>query len=133
MAVFINMFPFAGVRYSIKSPLAPLLKKGGNAYTPTMLIVAIGVLIRLRAFYSSPFDIIAKWHNYKRGTGGFYKKPIGPYFCRILQTQDLACFFGFTFCFDERVSLKKPQRREIGRALHYELLFANLLKRGWSI
>jgi hypothetical protein len=51
---------------SIKSPLAPLSEKGGNTYTPALLIEAIGVLIRIQAFISSPFD--------KRGTGGFNKK-----------------------------------------------------------
>ncbi len=45
-----------GVCDNIKSPLAPLFEKGGNAYTPVLLIAAIGVLIRLQAFIGSPFD-----------------------------------------------------------------------------
>ena len=32
------------------------VEKGGNAYTPALLIAAIGALIRLQAFISSLFD-----------------------------------------------------------------------------
>jgi len=42
-----NMFRLEGVRDSIKSPLAPLFEKGGNAYTPALLIAAIGVRLLL--------------------------------------------------------------------------------------
>ena len=56
MADVINMFRLEGVFNYIKSPLPPLLEKGGNVYTPTLLIAAIGVLILLQAFTSSPFD-----------------------------------------------------------------------------
>jgi hypothetical protein len=52
----INMFRLQGVCDSIKSPLAPLFQKGGNAHTPAFLITASGVLIHLQAVMSSPFD-----------------------------------------------------------------------------
>ncbi len=39
----------------MKSPLAPFLKMGGTVYTPTLLIVVIGVLILFQALISSPF------------------------------------------------------------------------------
>ncbi len=60
------MFRLEGVCERIKSPLAPLFEKGGNADTPALLIAAIGVLMLLEAFISSPID--------KGGSGGFYKK-----------------------------------------------------------
>ena len=66
IADVINMFRLEGVCDNIKSPLAPLFEKGGTAYTPALLITAIGVLIHLQAFISSPFD--------KGGSGGFNKK-----------------------------------------------------------
>ena len=50
------MFRLEGVSDSIKSPLAPLLKKGGTPYSPGVLVAAIGVLINLQAFIRSPFD-----------------------------------------------------------------------------
>jgi len=56
----------------LKSPLTPLFKKGGNAYTPAWLIVAIGVLNLLQAFMSSPFD--------KVGQRDLIKRQIGTYF-----------------------------------------------------
>ena len=56
MALFINMFLLEGVCDSIKSPLAHLIEKGGNAYTPALLIMVTGVLIRLQVFMSSPFQ-----------------------------------------------------------------------------
>ena len=57
---------------SIKSSLAPLFEKGGNADTPALLIADIGVLMHLQAFISSPFD--------KGGQGDFIKRPNGTYF-----------------------------------------------------
>jgi hypothetical protein len=67
-----NMFRLEGVYDSIKSPLAPLFEKGGNVYTPTLLIVVIGVQILFQAFISSPFG--------KGGQGDLIKRPIGTYF-----------------------------------------------------
>ena len=55
IADVINMFRLQGVCDSIKSPLAPLFEKGGNAHTPAFLITASGVQIHLQAFMSSPF------------------------------------------------------------------------------
>ena len=49
------MFRLEGVSDSIKSPLAPLLKKGGTPYSPGVLVSAIGVLTLLQAFINSPF------------------------------------------------------------------------------
>ncbi len=37
------MFRLLGVCDSIKPPPGPPIEKGGNAYTPSLLIVAIGV------------------------------------------------------------------------------------------
>ncbi len=68
IADVINMFRLEGVCDNIKSPLAPLFEKGGNAYTPALLIAAIGVLIHLQVFISSPFD--------KGGQGDLIKRPI---------------------------------------------------------
>jgi len=68
----INMFRLQGVCDSIKSPLAPLFEKGGNAHTPAFLITASGVLKLLQAFMSSPFG--------KGGQGDLIKRPIGTYF-----------------------------------------------------
>ena len=59
------MFRFEGVCDSIKSPLAPLLKRGECLHSG-LLIVAMGKLNLLQAFISSPFD--------KGGSGGFNKK-----------------------------------------------------------
>ena len=50
------MFRLEGVCDRIKSPLAPLLKKGGTPYTTGVLVAAIGVLINFQAFIRSPFD-----------------------------------------------------------------------------
>ena len=50
------MFRLAGVCGIIKSPLAPLFEKGGNTYTPALLVATIDVLIWLQAFISSPFE-----------------------------------------------------------------------------
>ena len=50
------MFQLEGVCGSIKSPLTPFLKRGGNTHTPALLVAIIGVLIWLQAFISSPFD-----------------------------------------------------------------------------
>ena len=50
------MFRLEGVCDSIKSPLAPLFEKGGDVYTPALLIVVIGVLILFQAFISAPFE-----------------------------------------------------------------------------
>ena len=72
IADFINMFRLVGVCVSIKSPLAPLFEKGGNTYTPALLVATIGVLIWLQACISSPFD--------KGGQGDLIKGPIGIYF-----------------------------------------------------
>jgi hypothetical protein len=66
------MFRLVGVYDSIKSPLAPLFEKGGNAYTQVLLFATIGVLIMVQAFISSPFD--------KGGQGDFIKRRIGTYF-----------------------------------------------------
>ncbi len=66
------MFRWEGLSDSIKSPLAPLLKKGGTPYSPGVLVAAIGVLINLQAFIRSPFD--------KGGQGDLIKRPIGTYF-----------------------------------------------------
>jgi len=54
IADVINMFRLEGVCGSIKSPLTPLFEKGGNTYTPALLVVTIGILIRLQAFIGSP-------------------------------------------------------------------------------
>jgi hypothetical protein len=51
-----NMFRLEGVYDRKKSPLAPLFEKGGDAYITALLIAFIGVLIRLQAFISSPFE-----------------------------------------------------------------------------
>ncbi len=72
IADVINKFRLEGVIDLIKSPPAPLFKKGGNAYTPALLIAAIGVLTLLQAFLSSPFD--------KRGKGDLIKRLNGTYF-----------------------------------------------------
>ena len=72
IAVFINMFRLVEVCDSIKSPLAPLFEKGGNAYTQALLVAAIGALILLQAFISSPFD--------EGGQGDLIKRLIGTYF-----------------------------------------------------
>jgi len=72
IADVINMFRLEGVCGSIKSPLTPLFEKGGNTYTPALLVATIGVLIWLQAFISSPFD--------KGGQGDLIKWPIGTYF-----------------------------------------------------
>jgi hypothetical protein len=56
IADVINIFRFVGVCSSIKSPLAPLFERGGNTYTPALLVATIGVLIWLQAFISSPFE-----------------------------------------------------------------------------
>ncbi len=72
IADVINMFLLEGVCENIKSPLSPLFKKGGNAYTQKWLVAAIGVLTLLQAFLSSPFD--------KGGQGDLIKRPIGTYF-----------------------------------------------------
>ncbi len=66
------MFRLVGVCSSIKSPLAPLFKKGGNTCTAALLVATIGVLIWLQAFISSPFD--------KGGQGDLIKRLIGIYF-----------------------------------------------------
>jgi len=55
-----------------KIPPGPPFVKGGNAFTPALLIVAIGVLNQLQAFMSSPFD--------KGGQGDLLKRQIGTYF-----------------------------------------------------
>jgi hypothetical protein len=52
--------------------MAPLSEKGGNVYTPTLLVLAIAVLILFQAFISSPFS--------KGGQGDLIKRPIGTYF-----------------------------------------------------
>jgi len=73
IADVINMFRLEGVCDNIKSPLAPLFEKGGgNAYTPALLIAAIGVLILLQAVISSRFD--------KGGQGDLIKRRIGTNF-----------------------------------------------------
>jgi hypothetical protein len=56
----------------MKSPLAPLFEKGGRLTLPSLLFEAIGVLIRLQAFISFPFD--------KGGQGDLINRPIGIYF-----------------------------------------------------
>jgi len=56
IADIINMFRLVGVCDRIKSPLAPLFEKGGNANTPVLLVATIGVLIIVQAFISSPFE-----------------------------------------------------------------------------
>ncbi len=48
----------------VENPPWPPFFKGGNAYTPVLLVIAIGALIPPQAFLSSPFD--------KGGQGGFY-------------------------------------------------------------
>jgi len=39
-----------------KIPPAPLFEKGGRLTLPSLLFEAIGVLIRIQAFISSPFE-----------------------------------------------------------------------------
>jgi hypothetical protein len=72
IADVIIMFRLEGVCENMKSPLAPLLKKGGTPYSPGVLVAALDVLTLLQAFINSPFD--------KGGQGDLIKRTIGTYF-----------------------------------------------------
>ena len=64
IADVINMFGLQGVCDSIKSPLAPLFEKGGNAHTPAFLITASSSRgFRVCISITLPMACLSWWHS----------------------------------------------------------------------